>query len=144
MKKIIIINNGKEYYADNFEELMQLFFGLDYPQKNFNEKYKVRYDKALAISIKDELDLVDTRVGKLSENGEIVSKEYNFSKSFIIDNEITFMLSLCKFENVMILEERNSSVFNREGVTQFQGEDNYSVINKFCDELLLLNLKKML
>lgn len=64
MKKIIVINNGKEYYADNFEELEKLFFGLDYPQKSFNEKYKIRYEKALGISKKDELDLVDTRVRK--------------------------------------------------------------------------------
>lgn len=74
----------------------------------------------------------------------MVSRDYNFSKSFIIDNEKTFILSLCKFEDVMILEEKNSKVFNTDGVTTFQGKDNYSVINKFCDELLLLNLKKML
>lgn len=82
--------------------------------------------------------------GKLGGNGEIVSREYNFSKAFIIDNEKTFIISLCKFEDVIIMEEKESKIFNVDGVMEFTGDNNYSVINKYCDRLLLLNLKKML
>lgn len=144
MKKIIILTNGKQYFADSFEEIVKMFFGSDYYNKSFNEQYKIRYQKALGISIKDDLDLVDTRVGKLGGNGEILSPEYNFSKAFIIDNEKTFIISLCKFEDVIIMEEKDSHEFNVDGVMKFTGDNNYSVINKYCDKLLLLNLKKML
>lgn len=65
MKKIIILTNGKQYFADTLEEIVKMFFGSDYYDKSFNEKYKIRYQKALGISIKDELDLVDTRVRKI-------------------------------------------------------------------------------
>lgn len=144
MQKIIILSGGKQYFAETFEDVIKMFFGEDYFSKSFNEQYKIRYQKGLGISIKDDLDLVDTRVGKLGGNGEIISKEYNFSKAFIIDNEKTFIISLCKFEDVIIMEEKNSHEFNVDEIMKFTGDNNYSVINKYCDELLLLNFKKML
>lgn len=144
MENIIILSGGKQYFANSFEEVVKMFFGKDYFSKSFEEKYKIRYQKGLGISIKDGLDLVDTRVGKLGGSGKIVSKEYNFSKSFIIDNEKTFIISLCKFEDVIIMEEKNSHEFNVDSLMKYTGDNNYSVINKYCNELLLLNLKKML
>ena len=144
MDKIIVLNDGKEYFANSFEEVISLFFGADYMQKDFNEKYKTRYQKGLIISMKDGLDLVDTRVGKLDSNAQVVSPKYDFSKAFIIDNEITYILSLCKFEDVVLMEEKESNIFNVDGLVEFKDNDNYSIINKYCDEMLLLNLKKML
>ncbi len=122
---------------------MKLFFEERFEKLSFNEKFKIRYQKGLGIAIKNGIELVDTRVGLLGGNGEVKSKEFDFEKAFIIDNEITFILSLCKFENVLIMEKRDSNIFNISGVAKIEDEENnYIVINKIVDKLLLLNMKK--
>lgn len=65
MDKIIIINNENKYFANSLDEVITLFFGKEYLSKSFNEKYKIRYEKALGIAISKKLDLVDTRVRKI-------------------------------------------------------------------------------
>lgn len=142
MENLILTYNLKNYYLNTFDEIIDLFLGKEYKDLSFNEKFKIRYQRALGFSVKNELELVDTRVGKLGGNGEILSKEFNFEKAFIIDNEKTFILSMCKFENILLLENVESNIFNIEGVHEVNDiEDNYVVINKVVDKLLLLNMK---
>lgn len=142
MENIILIYESKKYFFNEFEEIIELFFGKDYSGLSFNEKFKIRYKKALGVCIKNNIELVDTRVGLLGGNGEIISKQYDFEKAFIIDNEKTYILSMCKFENILILENKESYIFNIPGVAKIKDEeDNYIVINKLIDKLLLLNMK---
>ena len=44
--KLILTNDGKEYYLESYDELINLIFGEDYNRKNFNEKYITRFEKA--------------------------------------------------------------------------------------------------
>lgn len=142
MENIILVYESKKYFFNTYEEIIELFFGKNYDKLSFNEKFKIRYQKALGICIKNNIELVDTRVGKLGGNGEILSKEFDFEKAFIIDNEKTYILSMCKFENILILENKESKIFNIPGVAKIDDEDNnYIVINKLVDRLLLLNMK---
>lgn len=148
MENLIIIDKSKKYFIKNTSELFDYFFGEEYKNLSFIEKYKIRFEKAYGFVIKNELELVDTRVGTLNGNADVISKKFNFSKAFIIDNEITFILSLCKFEKILILEKIESAekVFLIEGIINFEEnlemEDNYVVINKLVDRLLLLNMKR--
>ena len=147
MDNLIIIDNKNRYQISSFDELINYFFGAEYKNLSFNEKYKIRFDKAYGFTIKDNLELVDTRVGVINGDAEVISKKYDFSKAFIIDNEITFILSLCKFENILILENIDSDkkifliddLIDKDTVL----EENYAVINKFVDRLLLINMKRM-
>lgn len=144
--KIIIIEKNKKYFIRNISELFEYFFGEEYNNLSFNEKYKIRFEKAYGFVIKNNLELVDTRVGKLNGDAEVISKKYDFSKAFIIDNEITFILSLCKFEQILLLEklENKDKIFIINGILNFEEnlESGYVIINNFIDKLLLLNMKK--
>lgn len=148
MENLIIIENSKKYLIKDMNELFEYFFGKEYNNLSFNEKYKIRFEKAYGFVIKNNLELVDTRVGKLSGESEVISKKYDFAKAFIIDNELTFILSLCKFEQILLLEklESESKVFIIDGILNLEEnlelENGYVIINKFIDRLLLLNMKK--
>lgn len=148
MENLIIIENSKKYLIKDISELFEYFFGEEYNNLSFNEKYKIRFEKAYGFVIKNDLELVDTRVGVLSGDAEVISKKYEFSKAFIIDNEITFILSLCKFEQILLLEkfDNRDKVFIIDGLLNFEEnlkvENGYVIINKFIDRLLLLNMKK--
>ncbi len=142
MENLILIYESKKYFFNTFEEIVEVFFGKQYESLSFNEKFKIRYQKALGFCMKNNIELVDTRVGHLGGNGEILSKEFDFEKAFIIDNEKTYILSMCKFENILLLENKASKIFNIEGVAEVEDiEDNYIVVNKIIDKLLLLNMK---
>lgn len=146
MENIIIIENSKKYFIKDKTELFEYFFGKDYNKLSFNEKYKIRFEKAYGFVIKNDLELVDTRVGVLSGEAEVIAKRYDFSKAFIIDNEITFILSLCKFEQILLLEKLNNKdkIFVIDDILNLKEnlENGYVIVNKFIDKLLLLNLKK--
>lgn len=148
MENLIIIEKSKEYFIKDARELFEYFFGKNYNNLDFNEKYKIRFEKAYGFVIKNDLELVDTRVGVLSGDAEVISKKYEFSKAFIIDNEITFILSLCKFEKILLLEkfDNKNKIFIIDGILDFEEnlelENGYVIINKFIDRLLLLNMKK--
>lgn len=145
--KLILTNDGKEYYLESYDELINLIFGEDYKNKSFNEKYITRFEKAHLIVTEHELELVDTRVGKLTEDGKVESSNFNFSNAFIIDNDKTFILSLLKAKNMVLLEKKNENIFYIEGIIEdleksnIIGINEYIVINKLVDKLLLLNMK---
>ena len=73
--KIIIIEKNKKYFIRNISELFEYFFGEEYNNLSFNEKYKIRFEKAYGFVIKNNLELVDTRVGKLNGDAEVISKK---------------------------------------------------------------------
>ena len=145
--KLILTNNKKEYYLESYEALIDLIFGEEYRNKSFNEKFITRFEKAHIIVAEHELELVDTRVGKLTEDGKVESEEFNFSNAFIIDNDKTFILSLLKFKDMVLLEKKNENIFYIEGIIEdleksnIIGINEYIVINKLIDKLLLLNMK---
>ena len=146
MNNLIVIDGLNKYQINSYDELLVCFFGEDYKNLSFNEKYKIRFDKAYGFTIKNNLELVDTRVGIINGEAEVISKKYDFSKAFIIDNEITFILSLCKFENILLLEkvDSNNKIFMVDELINddIEVEENYVVINKLVDRFLLLNMKK--
>lgn len=148
MENLIIIDKSKKYFINDINELYDYFFGAEYKNLSFNEKYKIRFEKAYGFVIKNNLELVDTRVGVLNGDSEVISLKYNFSKAFMIDNEITFILSLCKFEEILILEkiENENKIFLIDEIIDYteklDKENNYVLINKLIDRLLLLNMKK--
>lgn len=146
--KLILLNGEKTYELKSYDELIELFFGKEYKTLSFEEKYEIRFKKAFPITIETETELVDTRVGKINGNAKVESERYTFSKAFIIDNEKTFILSLLKFKDIVLLEKINENIFYIEGIiedieknTNMGIENEYIPINNIVDKLLLLNMK---
>ena len=146
-KKLILSVDDKSYYIESFEDLLGIIFDKEYKDKTFEEKYLIRLEKAFQITMETQTELVDTRVGLLNSDGKVVSKSYNFSNAFIIDNDKTFILSLIKFKNMVLLEKYNENIFYIDGIIKdldksCTDENNeYIIINKIIDKLLLLNMK---
>lgn len=146
-KKLILTSNNKEYYLKSYDELINLVLGEKYSRLSFEEKYIIRFEKGFQIAMENGLELVDTRVGELNGDGKVVSKEFSFSNAFIIDNAKTFILSMIKFKNMVLLEKKNENIFYIEGIIEnleksnIIGLNEYIVINEIVDKLLLLNMK---
>jgi|GEM_PF-780501 len=141
MKNLIVLFKDKKYEINNIEEAINLFFDEEYINLSNEEKVVLRYKKAFGICKLKNIDLVDTKIGTLGDNGIVIKRDYDILKSFIIDNEKTYMLSLCKFYDMVILEKKDSNILNNSNITNIDEADNYVVINKFVNELLLINLK---
>ena len=146
--KLILLNGEKTYELKSYDELIELFFGKEYKTLSFEEKYEIRFNKAFPITIETNTELVDTRVGRINGNADVVSERYTFSNAFIIDNEKTFILSLLKFKDIILLEKINENIFYIEGIiedieknTNMGIENEYIPINNIVDKLLLLNMK---
>ena len=59
----------------------------------------------------------------------------NSKNAFIIYDEITYILSLLKFNKIILLEKTNANILgkyiNKENI-----EENYLILNKFADEIM--------
>ena len=88
-------------------------------QKNELEK------KAIANTIQDNIKIYN-----------MGSKVQNYDKeAFIVYDEITYILSMLKFNKIILLEKTNANIFgkyiNKENIT-----DNYIIVNKFANEII--------
>ncbi|MDD2377001.1 MAG: hypothetical protein PHD15_04070 [Clostridia bacterium] len=138
MKNIIILYENNKYEINTLQEIVKLVLGEEYLNMNVEEKFKVRYEKAFGICKMNNIIIIDTKVGVLNDNNKTKIK-YDILNTFIIDNEETYILSLCKYADMLLLEEKNSEVFNNKELIKNNTNDNYVVINKYVNELLLLN-----
>ena len=72
---------------------------------------------------------------------------YLLEKSIVIDDEITFILSLCKVNNLRILEKEGANIFltDEEDKNNICKDSNYIFINSKVDEIMKkhLQLKRM-
>lgn len=123
MKNIIIITDKNSCMINTKEELIELFLGYDYFTLT-NEKRKERLLEKASLYSFNNINLV-----KLNDN-------YNKKDPYIlIDNEINFILSLLKLNNIIILENRNSNVFIKDFMKD-DTTDNYFIINNYIDKIL--------
>ena len=78
--------------------------------------------------------LANTLNNKMEVTQEI-SKIDNIEEKFIIKDEITYILSLVKTNNVLLLERRDSNILTGSLNKEYL-KDNYIIVNTFAKELL--------
>lgn len=141
---IVVLYQEKKYYLKNKTELVELFFGKEYSDLSKEEKLLKRYNKVFALSKFSDIPIVYTDIGILGDDCKFVMKEYDILKSIIINNEITCILSFCKYDNCLILEkiDVNESLFQLNLITEKQIDDNYFVVNSYLDKLMIINLPR--
>ena len=112
MEPLVVIIQGQQFKLKNLNNLVASIFGADYFNLSQEERLKVRYEKAHAISqFHKYLPLIHTEKGTYGDNFEIVKDDYDFENGFIIDDDYSYILSLCKINSFMLLEVRNSNIF---------------------------------
>lgn len=131
MKNLIYVEKEEINKFDSVQELYEFIFGKEYFNLSEKEKFIRRYEIAF-YKIKFyylDLDIVYTNMGILGEQYKIINKKYNLERAFIIDDERSFILSLCKIPNITILESKYSdNLLTIKEKEKYKG--NYVIINK--------------
>ena len=136
MDPLVVIIQGQQFKLKNLNNLVASIFGKSYFDLSQEERLKVRYEKAHAISqFHKYLPIVNTEQGTYGDNFDIVKKDYDFDNAFIIDDDYSYILSLCKINSFMLLEVRNSNIFTGL-IDKSEIKDDLVVINHFAKEIL--------
>ena len=136
MDPSVVIIQGQQFKLKNLNNLVASIFGKSYFDLSQEERLKVRYEKAHAISqFHKYLPIVNTEQGTYGDNFDIVKKDYDFENAFIIDDDYSYILSLCKINSFMLLEVRNSNIFTGL-IDKSEIKDDLVVINHFAKEIL--------
>ena len=136
MDPLVVIIQGQQFKLKNLNNLVASIFGKSYFDLSQEERLKVRYEKAHAISqFHKYLPIVNTEHGTYGDNFDIVKKDYDFENDFIIDDDYSYILSLCKINSFMLLEVRNSNIFTGL-IDKSEIKDDLVVINHFAKEIL--------
>lgn len=136
MDPLVVIIQGQQFKLKNLNNLVASIFGKGYFDLSQEERLKVRYEKAHAISqFHKYLPIVNTEQGTYGDNFDIVKKDYDFENAFIIDDDYSYILSLCKINSFMLLEVRNSNIFTGL-IDKSEIKDDLVVINHFAKEIL--------
>lgn len=142
---LIVMQGKKTMQIDTLEELIEQVFADGYKDLNEKEKLQQRYNNAVLQSIFNNMDIVYSPKGIIKKDKTYdKEKQYEIKKSFIIDDEITYLLSLCKINDLKILEKENSRIFlSDEDMKDLEGEEgNYIFINKIVDKIMKRHLTK--
>lgn len=138
MEPLIVVIQGQQFKLNNLGNLIASIFGKEYFNMSNIEKLKFRYQRAYAISkFHKDLPIVYTKEGTYGDDFKIIKKDYDFDKSFIIDDEYSYILSLCKINSFTLLEVKNSKIFipmidNKK----IDKDKELVVVNAFADEIL--------
>ena len=136
MDPLVVIIQGQQFKLKNLNNLVASIFGKSYFDLSQEERLKVRYEKAHAISqFHKYLPIVNTEQGTYGDNFDIVKKDYDFENALIIDDDYSYILSLCKINSFMLLEVRNSNIFTGL-IDKSEIKDDLVVINHFAKEIL--------
>ena len=136
MDPLVVIIQGQQFKLKNLNNLVASIFGKSYFDLSQEERLKVRYEKAHAISqFHKYLPIVNTEQGTYGDNFDIIKKDYDFENAFIIDDDYSYILSLCKINSFMLPEVRNSNIFTGL-IDKSEIKDDLVVINHFAKEIL--------
>ena len=125
MKNLIVVEGENKYEYDNYEELKKAILGSEYEKMSEEEKNKELQKRAIMNVWDQNVKITDLKSG-VSAYSE---------KDFIIYDEFSFILSLLKFDRIVVLERTDADIFckymDKSWVT-----DNYIIVNKFANEIM--------
>ena len=125
MENLIVIEGKEKYKYNDIESLIKGFINERYYNMSETEQKNDLEKKAIANTIQDNIKIYNME-----------SKAQNYDKeAFIVYDEITYILSMLKFNKIILLEKTNANIFgkyiNKENIT-----DNYIIVNKFANEII--------
>ena len=125
MENLIVIEGKEKYKYNDIKSLIKGFINERYYNMSETEQKNELAKKAIANTIQDNIKIYNME-----------SKAQNYDKeAFIVYDEITYILSMLKFNKIILLEKTNANIFgkyiNKENIT-----DNYIIVNKFANEII--------
>ena len=131
MENLIVIEGKEKYQYKDIKGLIENFINKNYFNMSEEERQKELEKKTIANTMLNNIKVV-----KL-ENGKKIFDE----NSFILYDEISYILSMLKFNKIVLLEKTNSNIFSKY-INKENIESNYIIINKFANEILEKYLEK--
>lgn len=135
MKNLILISNGESEQFDNIEELKE-FLIYNYKEMQQKEIEKELYEKVFGISVCNNLQIVHSKKGVLKDDYKVTEQKIENHRAIFIDSVETFLLSLCKFNLITLLEEKQNRIFTQNIEVETRENDNYVVVNAYADKIL--------
>ena len=125
MENLIVIEGKEKYKYNDIKSMIKGFINERYYNMSETEQKNELEKKAIANTIQDNIKIYNME-----------SKAQNYDKeAFIVYDEITYILSMLKFNKIILLEKTNANIFgkyiNKENIT-----DNYIIVNKFANEII--------
>lgn len=136
---LIVAQGKKLMQMDTLEELIEKVFGDKYKDLSEKEKLQLRYKNALIQAMFNNMDVVYSPKGIVKKDKTFDTQTpYQLDNSFVIDDETTYLLSLCKVDDLRLLERKDSNIFiSDEDREELEGEDgNYVIVNKRVDKIM--------
>ena len=134
MKNLILISEENHYEFNNLDELKS-FIVPNISKMDKEEIEKYLYEKIFGFSMINNLQIVETHKGVYEGNYKIGDEKIHLDRAIIIDNLDTYILSLCKFNAIYLLEEKDNRFYTKNIEVNFEDE-NYIAVNAFAKEIL--------
>ena len=130
MKNIILITSKEKQQFDSMDELKEFLFNNI---KNFTDEEieKHLYEKVFGLCVMNNWQIISTKRGVYKDNYEISDEEKDLNRAIIIDNMDTYLLSLCRYNVIMILEEKNNRYYTQNIDVNLK-ENNYIIVNAYA------------
>ena len=125
MEKLIVIEEKHKYKYDTLENLVEDFISKNYQNISTEEKGIILEKKAAANSIRENIKTI--KIERYPDDFE--------ENSFIVSDEISYILSMLKFNKIILLERTDANIFGKY-IDKEWIKDNYIIVNKFADEIL--------
>ena len=116
--KYIIIEGKNDYKCNSIEDVVRKLVDQNYYELSEIEKKEAIRRKATANAL-----------------GKTLHSKENYLSDFILDNEITYILSLLKMEIIYLLEHRDKRELTL-GIDLPNDSKNYVIVNSYAQELL--------
>ena len=134
MKKIILIADGEQTQFDSIEELKESIIP-NYLTMSKDDLKKYMYEKVFGFSMINNLQIVDTSKGVYEGNCKIGNQVIDFNNAIIIDNMDSYILSLCRFNAIILLEDKNNRYYTKDIDVNRDSQD-YIAVNEFAGNIL--------
>ena len=129
MENLIVIEGKEKYQYKDIESLIKNFINKNYFNMSKEEKKKELEKKAIANTIRENIKVI-----------KLEKKEDFEENAFIIYDEISYILSMLKFNKIILLERTDANIFGKY-INKEKIKDNYIIINKFSNEIMKKYLK---
>lgn len=131
-----MITKNNSYQFNTINEIIESIFGEEYSKLDEKSKFIKRYEMAYPISkFNKDIPVVHTKMGVLGEKYKVISGKFNVIDSFIIDDELSYILSLCKIDNILLLENINANIIV-DSKYKTDIKDNYIVVNSYAKQII--------
>ncbi len=130
MENLIVIEGKEKYQYKDIKSLIEKFINKNYYNMSKVERKNELEKKTVANTMLNGIKVIT-----------LEKETDNFDEdAFILYDEITYILSMLKFNKIILLEKTDANIFgkylNKKYINKENIKDNYIIINKFANEIM--------